>query len=67
MTEAIELRATRQLGHKSDVRLKSLRRELTRLAKVVPDYARIELESVSPNANSGPYHRQLVATWTEYR
>ena len=64
MSEIVELTATRDLGHANDVRLKALRRELTRLAKVVPDNAIIRIENVGRVENGPLYWRRLVARWT---
>jgi len=67
MSEIIEFTATRELGHVYDVRLKKLRRELTRLATVVPDTALIRIENVSTREGTPAYNRRIVASWSEWK
>ena len=63
MRESINFEATRDFsGLRPPV--KQLRRELTRLSKVVPDFARIEVENVKSEA--GYWYTRLVARWTQY-
>lgn len=65
MKELIEFTATRYAGHRSEVTLRNLRRELSRLAKVAPADARIEIESISAREGTPAYHRQIVARWSD--
>lgn len=66
MKELIEFTATRYAGRVNDVTLKNVRRELTRLARAVPPYAKIAIEPYSAREGTPAYHRNIVARWSDY-